>query len=121
MSAWAARYDELALTGVRSREVTDRIGLHLQRFAEYLEGTYGRERLDTVVRRDVVGWRDALVASGLGPSTVNNHLASLVGFCGWVAAQDRRALQGGNPTSGVRTLALAPLEPRALTLHRSGR
>ena len=115
MSAWAARYDELALTGVRSREVTERIVLHLLRFAEYMEATYGDQRLGTVVRRDVVGWRDALVASGLGPSTVNNHLASLAGFCGWVAAQDPQALPGGNPTSGVRRLALAPLEPRALT------
>jgi site-specific recombinase XerD len=113
--AWAARYEELALTGVRSREVTERIGLHLQRFAEYLSGTYGHERLEAVVRRDVAGLRDALVSSGLGPSTVNNHLASLAGFWGWVAAQAPEALPGGNPTSGVRTLALAPLEPRALT------
>ena len=44
--AWAARYEELALTGVRSREVTERIGLHLQRFEEYLEATYGHERLE---------------------------------------------------------------------------
>ena len=67
------------------------------------------------MRRDVAGWRDALVSSGLGPTTVNNHLASLAGLCGWVAAQTLEALPGGNPTSGVRTLALAPLEPRALT------
>jgi hypothetical protein len=103
--AWAARYEELALTGVRSREVTERIGLHLQRFAEYLEATYGDQRLGTVVRRDVVGWRDSLVASGLGPSTVNNHLASLAWLCGWVAAQAAEALPGGNPTSGVGTRA----------------
>jgi hypothetical protein len=55
VSAWAARYEELALTGVRSREVTDRIVLHLHRFSEYLNGTYGHQRLGTVVRRDVVG------------------------------------------------------------------
>jgi integrase len=113
--AWAARYEQLALTGVRSREVTERIALHLHRFAEYREATYGHQRLGTVVRRAAVGWRDSLVSSGLGPSTINNHLASLAGFCGWVAAQAREALPGGNPTSGVRTLALAPLEPRALT------
>jgi hypothetical protein len=55
VSAWAARYEELALTGARSREVTDRIVLHLHRFSEYLNGTYGHQRLGTVVRRDVVG------------------------------------------------------------------
>lgn len=114
MSAWGARYEELALTGVRSREVTERIALHLRRFGEYLSVTYGHERLTSVVRRDVVGWRDALVLSGLGAATVNNHLASLSGFCGWVLARAPGALPGGDPTSGVRTLALAPLEPRAL-------
>lgn len=115
VSGWAVSYEELALTGVRSREVTDRIALHLRRFAEYLTATYGHERLSSVVRRDVVGWRDMLVSSGLGPSTVNNHFASLSGFCGWVAVRAPDALSGGDPTSGVRTLALAPLEPRALT------
>ncbi len=114
MSAWAARYEELALTGVRSREVCDRIVLHLERFAAYLLETYGHERLSAMVRRDVVGWRDALVTSGLGPSTVNNHLTSLSGFCNWVAAQDPGALPAGSPMTGVRSLALAPLEPRAL-------
>jgi len=115
VSGWAASYEELALTGVRSLEVTDRIALHLHRFAEYLTATYGHERLSSVVRRDVVGWRDMLVSSGLGPSTVNNHLASLSGFCGWVVVRAPDALPGGDPTRGVRTLALAPLEPRALT------
>lgn len=115
VSAWALSYEELALTGVRSREVTERIVLHLRRFGEYLTAIYGHERLVSVVRRDVVGWRDALVLSGLGASTVNNHLASLSGFCGWAVARAPEALPGGDPTSGVRTLALAPLEPRALT------
>jgi hypothetical protein len=101
VTAWAARYDELALTEVRSREVTERIVLHLHRFAEYMEATYGHQRLGTVVRRDFVGWRDALVASGLGPSTVNNHLASLAGLCGWVPAQNPQAL----PLAGTRRAA----------------
>ena len=79
MSAWGKRYEELALVGVRSREVTERIALHLRRFGEYLSVTYGHERLASVVRRDVVGWRDALVLSGLGAATVNNHLGVAVG------------------------------------------
>jgi hypothetical protein len=91
------------LTAVRSREVTERIVLHLQRFAEYLLRTYGHERLDTLVRRDIAGWRDALVSSGVGPSTVNNHLASLAGFCGWVAAQAPDALPPWSASSRRRT------------------
>jgi len=57
VSAWAAGYEELALAGVRSREVTDRIALRLHRFAEYLLQTYGHDWLATVVRRDVAGLR----------------------------------------------------------------
>ena len=36
-------------------------------------------------------------------------------MCSWVAVRAPDALPAGDPTSGVRTLALAPLEPRALT------
>jgi hypothetical protein len=83
VSALALSYEELALTGVRSREVTERIVLHLRRFGEYLTAIYGHERLVSVVRRDVVGWRDALVLSGLGdgqqPSRVAVRLLRLGG------------------------------------------
>jgi len=65
------------------------------------------------VRRDVLGWRDQL-AKTLAASTVNHHLASASGFLAWVAAQAPNALPAGNPATGVGTLALPPLEPRAL-------
>ena len=105
---------DLALVGVRSEEVTARIMLHLGRFAEYLSAPYGHDRLSSLVRRDVVGWRDQL-AKTLAASTVNHHLASVSGFLAWVAAQAPDALPAGNPATGVGTLALPPLEPRALT------
>ena len=48
VSAWGARYEELALSGVRSREVTERIALHLHRFAEYLG--YGQDKAEKSIR-----------------------------------------------------------------------
>ncbi len=105
---------DLALVGVRSEEVTARIMLHLGRFAEYLSAPYGHDRLSSLVRRDVVGWRDQL-AKTLAASTVNHHLASASGFLAWVTAQTPDAPSAENPATGVGTLALPPLEPRALT------
>ncbi len=62
----------------------------------------------------MAGWRDQL-AKTLSPSTVNHHLASVSGFLAWVAARSDDALPSGSPATGVGTLALPPLEPRALT------
>ncbi len=115
MSAWAQRYEQLAVRGVRSPEVANRIALHLLRFERYLRSSYGHDRLSTVVARDVTGWRDSQVAAGLAPATVNNHLASLSGFLAWVGAQAPEALPGGDPSRRVGSVGLAPLEPRALT------
>src|SRR4051794_26377437 len=75
LTAWIARYVDLAVTGVRSEAVAQKIGLHLERFHTfYIEG-YGHERISTVLKRDVVAWQRALVDEGLAPATVNNHLA----------------------------------------------
>jgi hypothetical protein len=81
--------------------------------------TYRYERLSTVVRRDVAGWRGQLHQApprsrGLAPATVNLHLAHLRGFLTWVRAHDLDALPHGNPTEGVKDLPLPALEPRAL-------
>ncbi|MDQ2761064.1 MAG: hypothetical protein M3Y17_11730 [Actinomycetota bacterium] len=56
--------------------MTARIVLHVGRFAEYLTATYGHDRLSSLVRRDVAGWRDQL-AKTLADSTANHHLASV--------------------------------------------
>ncbi|MGH9164449.1 MAG: hypothetical protein ACRDZW_02905, partial [Acidimicrobiales bacterium] len=95
--------------------MANRITLHLLRFERYLRSSYGRDRLSTVVARDVAGWRDSQVAVGLASATVNNHLASLSGFLAWVGAQSPEALPAGDPSRRVASVGLAPLEPRALT------
>ena len=115
LGAWAERYLDLAVRGVRSAEVAAKVARHLGRFRDHVVAAYGHDRLSAVVRRDVVAWREALVDAGLAPATVNNHLASLSGFATWVTAHAPGAFVRGNPTKGVGTLALPPLEPRALT------
>jgi len=113
--AWATRYLALAVVGVRSPAVTQKIALHLDRFIGFFRESYGHDRISTCLRRDLLAWQRALVAQGLAPATVNNHLASLSAFTTWVAAQAPTVFPVGDPAKGVRELGLPPLEPRALT------
>ena len=115
LAAWATRYLALAVVGVRSSAVTQKIALHLDRFVAFFIESYGHDRIATCLRRDVLAWQKALVAQGLAPATVNNHLASLSAVTTWVAAQAPTVLPVGDPAKGVRELGLPPLEPRALT------
>jgi len=116
VAAWTDRYLELAVRGVRSAEVAGKVAAHLARFAEFVTDAYGHDRLSALVRRDIVGWRGHLAGErGLASATVNAHLASLSAFTTWVGVQNATALPHGDPTTGVRGLALPALEPRALT------
>jgi integrase len=115
LTAWATRYLALAVVGVRSAAVTQKIALHLDRFVGFFDESYGHDRISTCLRRDVLGWQKALVDEGLAPATVNNHLASLSAFTTWVAAQAPTVFPVGDPAKGVRELGLPPLEPRALS------
>jgi integrase len=121
IEAWAARYLDAAIRGVRSPEVTDKIALHLARFRDHFHEVHGHERLSAVIHREVLGWREHLASDpatgglGLAPATVNAHLASLSGLMTWVIAHQPAALPHGNPAAKVADLPLPPLEPRALT------
>lgn len=115
LAAWATRYLALAVVGVRSSAVTQKIALHLDRFVSFFQESYGHDRIATCLRRDVLAWQRALVDQGLAPATVNNHLASLSAFTTWVAAQAPHVFPVGDPAKGIRELGLPPLEPRALS------
>src|SRR5262249_44594399 len=115
LSAWVNRYLALAVAGVRSEGVAQKIALHLERFVAFFTQAYGHERVTTVLKRDVVAWQRHLVGEGLAPATVNNHLASLSGFTTWVAAQSPRLFPVGDPAKGIGELGLPPLEPRSLS------
>src|SRR4051812_44174279 len=77
LSAWITRYLTLAVVGVRSQAVADKIALHLERFNTFFMEAYGHERVGNVLKRDVLAWQHALSDASLAPATVNNHLASL--------------------------------------------
>jgi integrase len=121
IEAWAGRYLDAAVRGVRSAEVADKIALHLARFRDHFHAAHGHDRLSAVVQREVIAWRNHLTADraaggfGLAPATVNTHLASLSGFTAWVCTHDLAALPHGNPCAKVGDLPLPPLKPRALT------
>jgi len=114
LEAWIDRYLTLAVTGVRSAGVTDKMTLHLARFGTFFPQLYGHDRLSSCVRRDVVAWQTTLRAQGLAPATINNHLASLSAFTTWVQAQAPGLFPVGDPAKGIGELGLGPLEPRAL-------
>jgi len=114
LTTWIDRYLQLAVTGVRSEAVTQKITLHLQRFRAFFVQSYGHDRISTCVTRDVVAWQRHLQKQGLAAATINNHLASLSGFATWVQAQTPHAFPNGDPTKGIGELPLPPLEPRAL-------
>jgi site-specific recombinase XerD len=115
LSAWVTRYLTLAVVGVRSEEVADKIALHLERFATFFKDAYGHERIRNVLKRDVLAWQRSLSDQGLAPATVNNHLASLSGFTTWVHAQAPHLFTIGDPAKGISELGLPPLEPRTLS------
>jgi integrase len=115
LSGWVTRYLTLAVVGVRSEEVADKIALHLQRFAAFYKDAYGHERIRNVLKRDVLAWQRALSDQGLAPATINNHLASLSGLTTWVHAQAPHLFAVGDPAKGISELGLPPLEPRTLS------
>ena len=115
LSAWIEHYRQLAVTGIRSKAVAQKIVLHLARFQAFFVDRYGHERLSACVKRDVLAWRQSLAEQALAPATINNHLASLSSFAGWVQAQNPHLFPNGDPTHGIGELPLPPLEPRALS------
>lgn len=115
LEAWVTRYLQLAVTGVRSAAVTQKITLHLARFLDYFQVVYGHDRISTCLKRDIVAWQKHMQADGLAHSTINNHLASLSSFCTWVSSHAPDLFPAGDPTKGVGELGLPPLEPRALS------
>ena len=78
--AWITRYLTLAVVGVRSEEVADKIALHLERFAPSIRKRTATSGSRNVLKRDVLAWQRSLSDQGLAPATVNNHLASLSAF-----------------------------------------
>ena len=118
LESWINSYLQLAVEGIRSETVAQKIALHLRRFLSFFVEAYGHDRISTCLRRDVVAWQRSLVKNGLAHSTVNNHVASLSAFTTWVHAQAPHLFAAGDPAKGVGELGLPPLEPKALTAEQ---
>ena len=115
LQAWMDRYLQLAVVGVRSPAVSEKIELHLTRFLDFFVQQYGHDRITTWLKRDVIAWQTRMLAEQhLAAATINNHLASLSGFASWVVSQAPEVLPAGHPVKGVGELPLPPLEPRTL-------
>lgn len=115
LQEWIDYYHQLAVTGVRSPAVAQKIALHLQRFRTFFLKSYGHEHITACLRRDVLAWQKLLRDDSMASSTVNNHLASLSAFTTWVQAHHSEIFPLGDPTKGIGELSLPPLEPRALS------
>jgi site-specific recombinase XerD len=118
LDAWFRHYQQLAVTGVRSATVAQKITLHLDRFRAFFLESYGHERITICLRRDVQAWQHTLIAQGLAAATINNHLASLSACTTWIHAQAPDLFPVGDPAKGVGDLGLPPLEPRALDMDQ---
>src|SRR5437868_12419394 len=70
LATWAARYQQLAVAGVRSEEVAKKIALQVGRFLRFYRDAYGHDRASTCLKRDVVAWQQHLQDQGLAPATV---------------------------------------------------
>jgi site-specific recombinase XerD len=125
-AAWARRYLDMAVRGVRSDEVTGKIARHLDRFTAWLVGGLGHDRISAVTPREVAAWRDHLAAHGntgrggtttaMAPATVNSHLAHLSALFSWIAVHAPAGLlRHGDPTKKVAPLRLPAPQARALS------
>ena len=77
LTVWSERYQQLAVSGVRSAEVAKKIALQLGRFIVFYQDAYGHDRVSTCLKRDVVAWQQHLTADALAPATVNIYPAAL--------------------------------------------
>src|SRR6266705_358220 len=136
VAAWAQRYLDQAVRGVRSEKVAGKIGRHLERFAGWLVTGLGHDRVSAVTPREVTAWRDHLAAEGnigrngtasaMAPATVNNHLAHLSALFSWITVHAPAGLlRHGDPTKKVDPLRLprtpAPCARRSTSAHRQER
>ena len=99
---------------IRSESVIHKIRFHLARILAFFEERYGQEYLSTVVKRDVIAWREDLPSEGLAASTIISQMAPHPRSASCAQAQDATAFVMGDPTRGIGDLPLPPLEPRAL-------
>lgn len=100
LAAWATRYLALAVVGVRSEQVTQKIALHLDRFITSFIESYGHDRISACLRRDIHAWQKVLVAAG-------QNLKRLLSKQGW-GRRPRPSGAAGVALPAPRPVAASP-------------
>lgn len=60
-----------------------------ERIIRKLINHVGHEDADKITDTDIISWKDALVASGLSPKTIENHLTIIKSFFRWASKNKR--------------------------------
>jgi integrase len=88
--AWATERRPPGRTRYEWQRVVDRLAQHL-----------GHQDAERVTKADIVGWKDALLASGKGPKTVKNHVDVIHALYNSALANERLR-RTDNPGRGVK-------------------
>jgi integrase len=88
--AWAAERRPPERTLYEWRRIIERLSRHL-----------GHQDAERITKTDIVGWKDALLASGKGPKTVKNHV-DIVHALYNSALTNERLRREDNPAHGVK-------------------
>ena len=88
--AWATERRPPERTRYEWRRVVDRLSRHL-----------GHQDAERITKADIVGWKDALLASGKGPKTVKNHVDIIHALYN-SALSNERLRRTDNPAHGVK-------------------
>jgi integrase len=90
LNAWATERRPPERTRYEWRRVVDRLAQHL-----------GHHDAERITKADIVGWKDALLASGKGPKTVKNHVDIIHALYN-SALSNERLRRTDNPAHGVK-------------------
>lgn len=101
-------------------KIVGKLVAHLRRVSSVTEGEMMAWNAASVTEQDVITWKDSLVASGLHPTTIKNHLTILRTIYNYAAANKhvtsdisagvkavkfrakRSPVLGGSPTPTMR-------------------
>ncbi len=91
-------FKSLVAAWITERKPQKRTQYEWERVLGRLEKQVGHDDPARLSKADVVRWKDALLAAGKSPKTVDNHLAAARALFSWAVRNERMAT---NPATGV--------------------
>lgn len=113
MRHWVGEYLKEQVYGVGAQETVEAKQRDLKQWLEWWEALYPDGRLAHWVRRDTENFKQALVAQGYQPASVNRMLATVKHFAGYLV--NRGLFPQGSPVYGVKNVVPDKLKPRGLS------